>query len=252
MAFLFRQAPRESLKDLLTQKALGSTDKLLVCLAVEPEKAKAVKELREMAVSSGLRAAKKWNISAFLKRVSELAVRTVDGWELTAKGGEHVAKLAGPLMGSPIPKVASSLRSNLVKISNLDTQKFVEEAIACFEARQYRGAVVLSWVGAVAVLYDYVAKYHLTQFNAEATKLTAAAKYPWRAAKNANDFDRMKESEFLIILERMSIIGKSVKKQLENCLDLRNGCGHPNALKIAEHTVSSHVEILILNVFSRF
>jgi hypothetical protein len=244
--------PRESLKDLLTQKELSSVDKLLICLAVEPENPKAVKELRAMAVTSGLRAAKKWNISSLLNRVSELAVRTDSGWELTAKGGEYVAKLAGPLMGSPIPKVASSLRSHLVKIANLDTQKFVEEAIACFEARLYRAAVVLSWVGSVAILYDHVAKHHLAQFNAEALKFTVTNKYPWRAARNVNDFSRMKESDFLIILERLSIIGKSVKKQLENCLDLRNACGHPNALQIADHTVSSHVEILILNVLSRF
>jgi hypothetical protein len=139
---------------------------------------------------------------------------TSSGWELTAKGGEYVAKLAGPLVGSPIPKVASSLRSHLVKISNLDTQKFVEEAIACFEARQYRAAVVLSWAGSVAVLYDHVAKHYLSQFNVEATKLLAASKYPWRPAQNTNDFARMKESDFLLILERLSVIGKSVKKQL--------------------------------------
>jgi hypothetical protein len=62
----------------------------------------------------------------------------------------------------------------------------------------------------------------------------------------------MKESEFLVVLEKLSVIGKSVKKQLEQCLDLRNGCGHPNSLKIAEHVVASHIEILILNVFARF
>jgi hypothetical protein len=27
---------------------------------------------------------------------------------------------------------------------------------------------------------------------------------------------------------------------------------HPNSLKIAEHVVASHIEILILNVFARF
>lgn len=48
------------------------------------------------------------------------------------------------------------------------------------------------------------------------------------------------------------ILGKSVRQQLQKCLDLRNGCGHPNSLKLAEHSVSSHIEILMLNVFSRF
>ena len=62
----------------------------------------------------------------------------------------------------------------------------------------------------------------------------------------------MKESEFLVILEKISLTGKSVKKELEQCLDRRNGCGHPNSLKIADHVVASHIEILILNVFSKY
>lgn len=244
--------PKESLKNLLTQRELSNTDKLLLCLAVEPETPKAVADVRGLAVSSGLRAAKKWNVSAYLRAASELAVRTEQGWELTARGSQHVARIAGPLMNSPVPKVASSLRSHLVKLTNADTQRFVEEAIACFESRQHRAAVVLTWVGAVSLLYDHVVAHHLSAFNAEAAARTAGSRTPWQPAKNADDLARMKESEFLIISEKLSVLGKSVKKQLEQCLDLRNGCGHPNSLKIAEHVVASHIEVLILNVFARF
>jgi len=244
--------PKESLKDLLTQKELSKTDKVLLCLAVEPENAKTVAAIRALAVSSGLRAARNWNLSAFLRAASELAVRTDQGWELTAKGTQHVSRIAGPLMNSPVPKVASALRSHLVKVGNSDTQRFVEEAITCFESRQYRASVVLSWVGAVSVLYDHVVALHLPAFNAEATGRSAGSKHPWHPAKNADDLSRMKESEFLVVLEKLSLIGKSVKKQLEQCLDLRNGCGHPNSLKIAEHVVASHIEVLVLNVFAKF
>jgi hypothetical protein len=62
----------------------------------------------------------------------------------------------------------------------------------------------------------------------------------------------MKESEFLNVIEAISVIGKSVKQELLKRLELRNGCGHPNSLSIGEHTVSAHIEALILNVFSRF
>lgn len=225
---------------------------MLVCLAVTPETAKAVRVVRDMAVSNGLRAAKNWNISDLLISAAENAVRTTGGWELTAKGSEHVARLAGPLLNSPVPKVASSLRAQLVKVVNLDTQRFVEEAISCFEARQYRAAAVLSWVGAVAVLFDHIIAHHLTAFNAEAVSRTATSKNPWQPAKTSDDLARMREGEFLVVLEKISVLGKSVKTQLEKCLDLRNGCGHPNSLKIAEHAVASHIEVLILNVFSRF
>lgn len=242
----------DALKDLLSQVQLGSTDKLLICLAVEPSVAKTVSEIKRLSVGHGLRAAKKWNISAMLGRIPERAVRTNVGWELTANGAQHVARIAGPLMSSPVPKVASSLRAHLVQISNKDTQKFVEEAIICYETRQYRAATVLAWVGAVAVLYDHIIKNELAAFNAEATKRMAATKHPWIPAKNADGLSRMGEADFLTTIEKISVIGKNVKLQLEACLRLRNGCGHPNSLKIAEHAVASHIEILMLNVFGIF
>jgi hypothetical protein len=62
----------------------------------------------------------------------------------------------------------------------------------------------------------------------------------------------MKEHEFLQILNAISAIGKSVKDELEGCLKLRNGCGHPNSLQIGEARVSAHIETLMLNVFSVF
>lgn len=214
--------------------------------------ARAVREVQELALSAGLRKVKAWNISDILASGEGHAVRTASGWELTASGNQLVAKLAGPLLNSPIPKVASSLRTHLIKVQDPNTQRFVEEAIVCFEAHQYRAAVVLSWVGAVALLYDHVVKNHLAAFNAEASSRTQNSKTPWRPAKTADDLARMKESEFLVILEAISVLGKSVRLQLENGLDLRNGSGHPNSLSIAEHTVASHIEILILNVFSKF
>jgi hypothetical protein len=44
-----------------------------------------------------------------------------------------------------------------------------------------------------------------------------------------------------------------VKLVLQNeCLMLRNACGHPNTLSIAENSVAAHIEKLIRNVFSRY
>jgi hypothetical protein len=175
-------------------------------------------------------------------------VRTAAGWELTAAGSQHVARIAGPLMSSPIPQVASSLRAHLVKIGSPDTQRFVEEAIVCFETRQYRAAVVLSWVGAVSVLQQHVVSNALPAFNVEAVKRDSK----WKIAKNADDLGRMKEHEFLDVLEAISVIGKNVKQELQKCLQLRNGCGHPNSLQVADHKVSAHIEDLMLNVFAKF
>lgn len=40
--------------------------------------------------------------------------------------------------------------------------------------------------------------------------------------------------------------------KFDHRLDFRNACGHPTAFKIGDHQVASHIEFLILNVFSKF
>jgi hypothetical protein len=239
--------PENALKDLLSGE-LADRDRLLICLAVEPLKPREVKEIKRLGLSAGWRAVSKKNISAVLSRCSSFAVRTPTGWELTAAGTQHVARIAGPLMASPVPQVASSLRAQLVKIASVDTQRFIEEAIVCFETRQYRAAVVLAWVGAVAVLQDHVVANCLSAFNSEAR----ARDIKWKVAKSSDDLGRMKEHDFLETLESISVIGKNVKQELQKCLQLRNGCGHPNSLQVADHKVSAHIEDLILNVFAKF
>ena len=62
----------------------------------------------------------------------------------------------------------------------------------------------------------------------------------------------MKEHEFLQVLAAISVLGKNVKDELEGCLKLRNGCGHPNTLTVGESKAAAHVETLIQNVFAKF
>jgi hypothetical protein len=71
------------------------------------------------------------------------------------------------------------LRAYLVKIASADSQRFLEEAIICFETRKYRAVVILAWVGAVAVLQDYVVANCLPGFNGEATRRDSK----WKIAK---------------------------------------------------------------------
>lgn len=146
------------------------------------------------------------------------------------------------------PKIAKSLREHLAKISDSDTKAFVEEGIECFERHLYRSAVILTWVGAISLLQTHVVDQYLNDFNNEATKRDSK----WRSAKTTDDIARMREYDFLQIIEKLSIIGKNVKQEMEKQLELRNGCGHPNTLRISENVVAAHIEILILNVFAKF
>jgi hypothetical protein len=145
-------------------------------------------------------------------------------------------------------EVAINLRKHLLLISDHLTSKFLEEAIICFEQRLYRAAVVMAWVGAISLLHEYVFVNHLVDFNTEALRRNPK----WKPAKTTDDLSKMKEFDFLEVLEAISVIGKNVKQELQTCLQLRNGCGHPNSLQIGQNKVAAHLESLTLNVFAEF
>lgn len=238
----------ETLKELLARSDLTAKQKLVLCLAADPVAPRSVSKIRELAVSIGLREIRNWNISDHLGKSKPFVVRTSGGWELTDSGKKQALELAGPLLPPVTPLVVSSLRKQLPTIGSPACQAFVEESIKAFEAKLYRSAIVLSWVGAVAVLYDHIVAKSLAIFNTEATRRDSK----WKVATTADDLARMKEHEFLQVLSATSVLGKSVKDELEVCLKLRNGCGHPNSLIVGEHKASAHLETLIQNVFSKF
>lgn len=221
----------------------------MLILAVEPSSPSAVASIIRVAKNAGLREVQKCNVSNILSHARGLAARVDEGWVLTTQGKEYLKSRKLIPDGSLLVRdVLTELRNHAATISNLDTKRFLDEAIGCLEAGFYRAAIVFSWVRAMSVLYDYVVNNRLTDFNKEATRLDPKL----RVAKNADDLARMKEDDFLDRLESLSIIGKSVKQQLQSCLTLRNGCGHPNSLQVGQHQAAAHVESLIQNVFGRF
>jgi len=225
----------------------------LLLLGVKADKAKEVVDIKRLGRNAGLVEIFKWNVSDTLRRAKGLAIRVPEGWVLTSKGKDHIRGL-GLLPGKKSVqslRFAASLRKEIKKIIDPDTVAFLDEAVICFEANLYRSAVVLSWVGAMSLLQDQIMKHHLGVFNAEAQRRDSS----WKTAKAKDDLSRMKESDFLDLIGSppVSLIGKNVKEELKNnCLQLRNACGHPNSLKLGENRVAAHIEVLILNVFSKF
>lgn len=235
------------LKNLLANNAFSGKDKVLLLLVEGDESPRAVSKLRQLAVDNGLRGAKTINFSNFLARLDGLAIKLPTGWTATDEGKKYLRSL-GVGETSPSQSLQPALRSYVAGISDEKVKEFVTEAIEALEFKLFRAAVVLSWVGAVCVLFEFVLQKHLAAFNAEALRLDAK----WKAATTREDMTRMKEHAFLQIIAALSIIGKNTKDELEVCLKLRNTCGHPNSHRIGEHRVAGHVETLILNVFSQF
>jgi hypothetical protein len=241
------QLTSQTLKEAVHRQSLSRTQQLLLCLAANGEEPKSVERILEIAKEAGIPSAGSWDIGELLRKSRSQAIKTPGGWELGPKGRTAVVELIGGTGLGPGP-AADTLRAELKRITDLDTKAFVDEAIRCYERGLFRAAVVLAWVGAVSVLYKHVIDNKLADFNSEAVR-----RFPkWKSAKNADDLVRMKEHDFLQVLDGISVIGKSVREELEGCLKLRNGCGHPNSLKIAGSRVAAHIEVLVLNVFSRF
>jgi hypothetical protein len=106
----------------------------------------------------------------------------------------------------------------------------------------------MSWLAAVDVLHRFVHQKYLAEFNAEAKRVDSR----WRDAKTTDDLGRMAEVDFLDRIAGISLVGKNVKKELKDCLDRRNACGHPNSLRVGANTAAHHIEILLLNIFKAF
>jgi len=228
---------------------LKTPEILLLCMATKNQEPQKIALIRATALDAGFKNAKSWNIPRELSKKHEHVIKTPEGWELTPEGLATALKLIGV---DQKPTVLSSavvgLNEHVKKIIDADTRAFLQEATSCLENKLLRAAVVLTWVGAVAVLQDYVVSKHLNDFNAEAVKRDPK----WKNAKTSDQLGKMKEADFLLVLESISVIGKNVKQELETCLKLRNGCGHPNSLKIGEAKVAAHIETLIQNVFMKF
>ncbi|MBI1622567.1 hypothetical protein [Aquamicrobium zhengzhouense] len=228
-------------------KELKQLDKLLLILATFDAPAKRA-GIRERAANAGLTIGKTWNPSASLRKSKGLAIRVPEGWELTDSRKACLRSLGVTSLSSAAMQVATDLRAHLDKIINPNTRAFVEEAIKCHQSALYRSAIVMSWLAAVDILHRVVVAKHLAVFNASAKSVDAK----WKDAVNEDGVGRMGEEKFLERCAAIGVLGKNQKDELLKGLKLRNGCGHPNSLKVGPNAVANHIEILLLNVFEPF
>lgn len=234
----------------LNNSDLNRTDAILIILGVDVEVPKTVASIRGLGKEAGRPEIIRWNISDILGRSPGFAVKLPEGWLLTSEGRKRISQFL-PSKERRIIETADGLRNIASSISDQSTVEFLNEALSCFENKLYRAAVVLSWVGAISLLQGHVVHTNIADFNREATLRDRR----WKPARTRDDLGRMKESDFLDIIgcPPLSILDQNTKEELKNnCLKLRNACGHPSSLTIGENKVAAHLEILMLNIFSKF
>ncbi len=248
-----KQISNSTYEQLLFKPNLSQKDRILLLLSYNNFSPKSVKDLKSIGLNLGLTEIVRWNVSQILSNYNNLVISIDRKWNITSEGKQHIISLIDSKTNPKEHIIESGFDDDLIdQITNKDIRLFTEQAVGCYKEGFYRASVVLAWEGAIFVLYDYVIKNSLIAFNNEATRRFQNRRERWKSAINADDLTNMKESEFLEILVTISIIGKSVKKELLHKLDLRNSCGHPNSLTISKLTVASYLEFLVENIFQKF
>jgi hypothetical protein len=130
-------------KRIVHGPSLANRDQLFVLLAIEPTGPLAVQEIKHRCTAVGLPRLARMNISDILCSSSGSVARTLDGWELQQSGVLRVQELAHAAhVNLVVTHSSRSLRGHADKVTDPLTKSFVMEAITCFEANQYRAAVV--------------------------------------------------------------------------------------------------------------
>lgn len=222
------------------------SDKVLLLLASLDAPCK-ICDIRKRANVAGFRDLAKWNVSDILRRTKGLALNTSEGWEISERGSQRLLELGLIQQGSVEQMSAMSLREMITRIGNDQVRSFIEEAAICYENGQYRAAIIMSWVGAVAILRNKVSQRYHQEF---VDYLREHYQPKKKNSYGSHTLERIADGDFLEVLHGISLIDKAVKMALKECLDYRNQCSHPNELKIGSRTVEKHFEVLILNVYA--
>jgi hypothetical protein len=130
-------------KRILHGPRLVSREQLLVLLAITPVGPLPVQKVKERCAEAGLPRLAKKNLSDILGSANGLVARTPQGWELQQPGVRRVREIAQAAnVNLVVTHSSQSLRGHADSITDPLTKSFVTEAITCFEAHQYRAAVV--------------------------------------------------------------------------------------------------------------
>jgi hypothetical protein len=146
--------------------------------------------------------------------------------------------------------ISLSLYKSLDKITDLDERGYIQEALTCLvpSIKAYRAAIIMGWTGTIYHLRKMVEKSGFGLFCSEFEKLSSGKT---KKVNNIDDLEYYQEKEFLLVIEKMGLFDKAVKQQLDNCLVLRNACGHPTQVKPQIHRVKSFFEDIIQYVLVR-
>ncbi|MDE3135921.1 MAG: hypothetical protein KGL59_05075 [Acidobacteriota bacterium] len=160
-------------------------------------------------------------------------------WKLTGAGEVHVRQALGLKEAeAEIEHDVSYLKSKVAKIPDALVRSYIEESIDCLSIGALKAGIVFLWAGAVRTLQERLLTAGITQVNAAIQAHDPKA----RQIKKLDDFQYIKESVLLLAAEGVGLLDKAERNTLEDCLNLRNKCGHPNKYDPGIKKASSFIE----------
>jgi hypothetical protein len=160
-------------------------------------------------------------------------------WKLTGAGELHVRQIMGLRDAeAEIEHDVSYLKGIAAKISDPLIRAYIEEAVDCLSIGALKAGVVFVWAGAVRTLQERVLAAGISPVNAAIKIHDPKA----REVKKLDDFQYIKESLLLLTAERVGVLDKAQRNTLEENLNLRNKCGHPNKYDPGIKKASSFIE----------
>ena len=124
------------LKGLIHRQDLTQRERLLLVLASFDLPCE-ISDIKKRAYEAGFRIPKTWNPSSVLAQSRGLAIKTPEGWEITATGKQYLANLGVDDLPELEPQRATDLREILKKLDDSEARSFLDEAI------RYRSAWIL-------------------------------------------------------------------------------------------------------------
>lgn len=130
-------------------------------------------------------------------------------------------------------------------ITNSDENEYLEEAIACANARFYRAAVVLGWGAAVDRIHRKIEASGFSKFNVCSASMASQTKGRFKKFNQTQNVTTISEirmvfdTTILWIIEGMGLIDSNQHTRLKSCFDMRCHGAHPGDAPITEYNLLS-------------
>lgn len=169
-------------------------------------------------------------------------------WQITPSGERFVRELL------QMPDVEMEAENDTTILEHLVDQKVTDpavkeyfmEGIDCLKIGRLRASVVFLWVGSIYLIRQTLIAQDIPKLNAAIQKHDPKA----RTVKTVDDFAYIKDITQLLAMKELGLCDKAQKDVLEQCLDLRNKCGHPTKYSPGPKRVSAFIEDIVNIIFS--